>query len=375
MNYLIIGAGAAGASAAKSILKNSKENDQIKIFTDENYPFYYRPRLIECLSGEVAIEDIIINDQEWFAENGIELHLDEKIIDVNLEAKEIKSKKDTYKYDKLLLASGSHCFVPPFSGLDLENIFTLRTAADLKEINKAAAKAKKAVVVGGGLLGLEIAYNFAKAGLDTTVLEVAPYLLPMQLDKKGGDLLEKKLEKNQVKVITDAKTKGFAGDKKVEKVILEDQKIEADIVLISTGIRCNTSLADDIDIEQNKGVIVNNKMQTSVPDVFAAGDIAEFKGEVYGIWPPSLKQGQVAGKVMSGEKAEFEAHVSSHKLKVAGIDVISLGELNKDNEYEEEILADDDNYIKVIKNNGKKIGAIIVGQYSNRNKIMAEVKK
>lgn len=93
MNYLIIGAGAAGASAAKSILKNSKENDQIKIFTDENYPFYYRPRLIECLSGEVAIEDIIINDQEWFAENGIELHLDEKIIDVNLEAKEIKSKK------------------------------------------------------------------------------------------------------------------------------------------------------------------------------------------------------------------------------------------------------------------------------------------
>jgi len=375
MNYLIIGAGAAGVSAAKEILKKRKEDDQISIFTDEDYPFYYRPRLIECLSGEVEVEEIIINDQDWFEENNIDLHLDEKIIKVDAENKLVKSETAQYNYDKLLLANGSHCFVPPFSGVELENIFTLRTAVDLNTINQAAEKAKKAVVVGGGLLGLEIAYNFARAGLDTTVLEVAPYLLPMQLDKKGGDLLEKKLRENNVKTVTDASTKGFAGEKSVEKVILEDQEIEADLVLISTGVRSNTSLVENLDIDKNKGVKVNSRMQTSNPDIFAAGDVAEYEDRVYGIWPPSLAQGRIAGTVMSGGQAEFDGYVPSHKLKVAGINVVSLGDLNKEGEYEEEVLADDDCYVKVIKSNGEKIGALIVGQYPEQNQILADVKR
>ena len=375
MNYLIIGAGAAGVSAAKEILKNKKETDQISIFTDENYPFYYRPRLIECLSGEVEVEEIIINNEQWFKDNGIDLHLNEKITGVDSENKKIKSTEGSYSYDKLLLANGSHCFVPPFSGVDLENIFTLRTASDLKTINKAAEKAKKAVVVGGGLLGLEIAYNFAKAGLDTTVLEVAPYLLPMQLDKKGGDLLEKKLKENDVKVVTDASTKGFVGKQKVEKVILEEQDIEADLVLISTGVRSNTALVENLAIEKNRGVVVDEKMQTSNPDIFAAGDVAEYDNTVYGIWPPSLAQGRVAGRVMSGEEAVFEGYVPSHKLKVAGINVVSLGELNKEGKFEEEVLKDDDIYVKVIKNNGQKIGALIVGQYSEQNQLLADIKR
>ena len=375
MDYLIIGAGAAGVSAAKEILKNRKKDDKISIFTDENYPFYYRPRLIECLSGEVEVEEIIINDEQWFEDNNINLHLDEKITEIDLGNKVIKSNSDQYNYDKLLLANGSHCFVPPFSGVDLENIFTLRTAADLKVINKAAEKAKKAVVVGGGLLGLEIAYNFARAGLDTTVLEVAPYLLPMQLDKKGGDLLEQKLKENDVKVITDATTKGFDGQQSVEKVVLEDQEIEADLVLISTGVRSNTSLIENLDIEINNGVKVNSKMQTSNPDVYAAGDVAEYEGEIYGIWPPSLAQGRVAGTVMSGGEAEFDGYVRSHKLKVAGINVVSLGELNEEGDYEEEIIVDNDTYVKVIKDNGKKIGVLIVGQYSEQNQKLADVKR
>jgi len=375
MDYLIIGAGAAGVSAAKEILKNRKSEDQISIFTDEKYPFYYRPRLIECLSGEVEVEDIIINDQKWFEENNIELHLNEEIIEIDSQNKLLKSKKDQYTYDKLLLANGSHCFVPPFSGVDLDNIFTLRTAADLKEINQAAEKAKKAVVVGGGLLGLEIAYNFAKAGLDTTVLEVAPYLLPMQLDQRGGDLLEEKLKQNNVKVVTDAATKGFNGEKSVEKVILEDREIEADLVLISTGVRSNTSLVENLDIDKNKGILVDSKMQTSNPDIYAAGDVAEFKDKIYGIWPPSLAQGRVAGTVMSGGQAEFDGYVPSHKLKVAGINVVSLGELNKDGDYEEEVLADNESYVKVIKNKEEKIGALIVGQYSEQNQLLADIKR
>jgi nitrite reductase (NADH) large subunit len=374
MKYTIIGAGAAGVSAAKEILKNRKEDDQISIFTDEDYGFYYRPRLIECLSGEVEVDEIIIHDQNWFADNDIDLHLKEKIIDIDPKNKKISSEKGSYNYDKLLLANGSHPFVPPFSGVELNNIFTLRTAKDLKTINKRAEKAEKAVVVGGGLLGLEIAYNFAKAGLDTTVLEVAPYLLPMQLDKRGGDLLQEKLEANNVKVITDASTKGFEGKDKVEKVILEDQKIAADIVLVSTGIRSNISLVEDYPIISNRGIIVNEKMETSVKDVYAAGDIAEFKERVYGIWPPSLKQGQTAGANMSGQTKKFEGFVPSHKLKVAGINVVSIGELNKENQYEEEVLEDNQCYVKVIKDGSTKIGAVIVGDYTEQNSLLSEIK-
>lgn len=373
MDYLIIGAGAAGVSAVKEILKERKKEDEIKVFTDEAYPFYYRPRLIECLSGEVEIEDTIINDEQWFKDNNIELHLEEKIVEVDSEQKIIKSDKKSYSYDKLLLANGSYCFVPPFDGVELDNIFTLRTASDLKEINAASAKAKKAVVVGGGLLGLEIAYNFAKAGLDTTVLEVAPYLLPMQLDKKGGDLLESKLNEKGVKVVTDASTEGFVGKDQVEKVVLEDQEIEADLVLISTGVRCNTSLIENTAVEKNKGVIVNQQMQTSKPDIFAAGDISEFEGNVYGIWPPAIAQGKIAGRAMSGNEAKFTGYVPSHRLKVAGINVVSTGELNKENNYQEEILADNDNYVKLIKDNDKKIGALVVGQYSDQNKLLASI--
>lgn len=375
MNYLIIGACAAGVSAAKEILKNRKEDDKISIFTDENYSFYYRPRLIECLSGEVDVEDIIINNQQWFEDNNINLHLNERIIEVDAENKFIKSGTGKYKFDKLLLANGSHCFVPPFSGRELGNIFTLRTAKDVKVINKAAEKAKKVVVVGGGLLGLEIAYNFAKAGLDTTVLEIESHLLPMQLDEKGGDLLEQKLKANNVKVITNAKTEGFEGKQQVEKVILKDRKIETDLVLISTGIRSNTSLIENLDLETNIGVKVNSKMQTSNPDIYAAGDVAEYKGEICGIWPPALAQGKIAGTIMSGGEDEYNMYVPSHKLKVAGINVVSLGELNKEGEYEEEIIEDNDTYVKLIKDNEEKIGVIIVGQYSDQNQILADIKR
>ena len=374
-NYLIIGAGAAGVSAAKEILKNKNEEDKISIFTDENYPFYYRPRLIECLSPEIDPEDIIINDEEWFENNNIDLHLSEKITQIDSKNKIIKSQKSEYNYDKLLLANGSHCFVPPFSGLDLENIFTLRTIDDLKEINSAAEKANSAVVVGGGLLGLEMAYNFSKAGLKTTVLEVAPYLLPMQLDKKGGDLLEQKLENNNIRVITDASTSGFSGQQKVEKVLLENKEIKADLVLISTGIRSNISLTEETKIAVNKGVKINSKMETSVEDIYAAGDVAEYEGRIYGIWPPSLAQGRTAGKVMSGKNTKFEGYVPSHKLKVAGINVVSLGELNEEKHYEEEILEDNENYVKVIKNKGEKIGALIVGNYNEQNKLIADIKR
>lgn len=377
MRYLIIGAGVAGTSAVKEMIKVRNENDEILIFTEEPFPFYYRPRLIECLSGEVDVEDIIINDEKWFKENDIELHLEEKIVNIDTAAKSVESDKSKeYYYDKLLLANGAHSFVPPISGCSLENVFTLRNGEDAKEIYSKVKKCSSAVVIGGGLLGLESAYNFAKAGLKTYVIERSPYLLSRQLDEKGGKLLQKKLENKNIEILTDASTKEFTGNGKVKSVKLEDgTKIDTELVLLSTGVRSNIDLVKNTDIKTDRGIIVDSKMISSVDSVFAAGDVSEYKGRVYGIWPPSMEEGKVAGKVMAGQEAEFNGFVPSHSLKIAGIDVVSIGELNEDNKYKEEVIVDNDIYVKVIKDDDdNKVGAIIVGDYAEKNSLIASIK-
>ena len=189
MDYLVIGSGVAGISAVKELIKKKNKKDKITVVSKEKYPFYYRPRLIEYLSGEVDIDDIIINDKNWFEKNNINLNLEEKVINIIPEKKKVISEKNRYKYDKLLLANGAHCFVPPIKGTDRENIFTLRNAEDAEKIYKSAIEKEKAIVIGGGLLGLESAYNLSQAGLDVTVMERGSYLLNRQLDKKGAKTL------------------------------------------------------------------------------------------------------------------------------------------------------------------------------------------
>ena len=377
MRYLVIGAGVAGTSAVKEMIKVRDKKDEIVVFTEEPFPFYYRPRLIECLSGEVDVEDIIINDKQWFEDNDIELHLEEKITSIDISAKSVESDKEkTYYYDKLLFANGAHSFVPPIKGCKLKNVFTLRNGEDAEEIYSKVKKCSTAVVIGGGLLGLESAYNFAKAGLKTYVLERSSYLLSRQLDEKGGKLLQKKLENKNIEILTEASTEEFIGSDKVETVKLEDgSKIDAELVLLSTGVRSNIDLVADTPIETNRGILVNSKMKTDVDSIFAAGDVAEYKGRVYGIWPPSMEEGKVAGKVMTGQKAEFNGFVPSHSLKIAGIDVVSIGELNEEGNYSEEIILDNDTYVKVIEDDDReKVGAIIVGEYEDKNSLIASIK-
>ncbi len=375
MKYLVIGAGVAGTSAVKELLKFIDADDKITVLTNEAYPFYYRPRLIECLSGEVEVEDIIVNDEEWFADHNIDLHLEEEVIELFPEKKLVKTKKSTYHYDKLLLAHGASCFVPPIPGHNLKNVLTLRTAYDAKNIYSKVETAKKAVVVGGGLLGLESAYNMAKTGLEVNVIEMGEHLLVRQLDEKGGQLLQRKLEEKGINFYTDAQTQEFSGDNEVQKVVLGDgTEIETDFVLLSTGVRSNLALVDGLAIETNRGIIVDNQLRTTVNDIYAAGDVAEHEGRVYGIWPPSMEQGKLAGQNMAGKEVEFTGFLTSHTLKVAGINVVSIGELNESEEFTEEILLNGTTYVKVIKDNDKIIGAIIVGDYEEQNQLIAELR-
>ncbi len=377
MRYLIIGAGVAGISAVREIIKNRNENDSITVITDESYPFYYRPRLIECLSGEVDIEDIIIHDQDWFEKNDINLNLEETVESVLSEEKKVITNRDEYKYDKLLIANGAHCFVPPIKGKDMKNVFALRDAADVKQICQAAEKLEKAVVVGGGLLGLESAYNLKKAGLDVTVVEIMPRLLPMQLDDDAAELLMSLLENKGLEFFIDTQVDSFLGDEKVTGVKLKSEKvIDADLILVSAGIRPNISLVQGNEgIKLNKGIVVNEYMETGLEGVYAAGDIAEYQGRVYGIWAPSQQQGKIAGLNMTGEKTEFDPPVPSHKLKVVGINVVSAGELDFDLQYKYEQEANTDKYRKVVYDeNNNPIGTIVVGDFDDTNKIVSAIK-
>jgi len=377
MKYLIIGAGAAGVSAAKEIIRRREEDDEITVITDEKYPFYYRPRLIEYLSGEVDDEEIIINGKEWFEKNDINLKLNEKVTEVKFDGKKVITDKENYGYDKLLLANGAHPFIPPIKGIEKKNVFALRNLSDAKKICKKAESANDAVVIGGGLLGVEAASNLKKNGLEVTVIERANWCLNRQLDENGGELLVDILKREKgLKFKLDASTEEFLGDDKVQGVLLGDgTKIKADLVLLSTGVRSNIGLFENTDLKINNAVVVDKYMKTNIDDVYAAGDIAEHDGRFYGIWLPSMKMGQTAGKNMAGEKFEFPGVVSSHTLKVAGINVVSAGNLDFDNELEHEVEIKEQACKRVIRDKeGNAVGLIIVGQFDDQDKLLAEVK-
>jgi len=377
MKYLIIGAGAAGVSAAKEIIRRREEDDEITVITDEKYPFYYRPRLIEYLSGEVNDEEIIINGKDWFEKNDINLKLNEKVTEVKFVEKKVITDKENYGYDKLLLANGAHPFIPPIKGIEKKNVFALRNLSDAKKICKKAENANDAVVIGGGLLGVEAASNLKKNGLEVTVIERANWCLNRQLDENGGELLVDILKREKgLKFKLDASTEEFLGDDKVQGVLLGDgTKIKADLVLLSTGVRSNIGLFENTDLKINNAVVVDKYMKTNIDDVYAAGDIAEHDGRFYGIWLPSMKMGQTAGKNMAGEKFEFPGVVSSHTLKVAGINVVSAGNLDFDNELEHEVEIKEQACKRVIRDkDGNAVGLIIVGQFDDQDKLLAEVK-
>ncbi|MFP4661882.1 MAG: NAD(P)/FAD-dependent oxidoreductase [Halanaerobiales bacterium] len=378
MDYLIIGAGVAGISAVRELIKERKDNDSITVITDESYPFYYRPRLIECLSGEIDVEDIVIHDAKWFENNEIDLKMNEIVKKIVVEDRLVKTENNKYNYDKLLIANGAHCFVPPIPGREMRNVFALRDAADVERIRQSADKAEKAVVVGGGLLGLESAYNLMKSGLDLTVVEIMPRLLPMQLDIKGAEVLKNLLEDKGLKFRINTQVESFLGNERVDAVKLNNgEVINADLVLISAGIRPNIDLVEGIDdIEVNRGIVVDEYMGTGIEDIYAAGDIAEYQGRVYGIWAPSQKEGQIAGLNMTGNDMVFNPPVSTHKLKVAGINVVSAGELDFDlkEDYEEE--SDSDRYRRVVYDKQKNpVGIIVVGDFEDTNKILSAIKK
>lgn len=360
---VIVGGGVAGVSAAETIRKASPDSEITLICTESELP-YYRLNLTRYLAGEISRDSLPLHPREWFSEQRIDLITGVSVEKILLDKKTVILGDDRrIPYEKLILTTGSHPYVPIMQGVSLDGVFTLRTSDDADRMLEMIRKGCKVVGIGGGILGLETAGALATCGADISVLESHDWLMPRQLNPKGGAVLERHIRKIGVNVIRNAKTKEIVGDKKVTGVALQDGRvIPADMVVIATGVRPNTSIARKTGIEVNNGVIVDNHMRTSQPDIFAAGDVAEHNGQVYGSWAASQFQGSIAALNAAGIPTKFGGLPRSSTVKALGLDLTSIGKfMPEDGSY---IVVEEEKesaYLEFVFRDGRMQGAILIG--------------
>lgn len=403
--FVIIGNGASGYYAADAIRKrNSKA--KIKIVSKEKALAYYRPQLSDLLTEDIKDSEFYISPEKWYKENNIEQLLGVWIASIETKKNTVVlSDGSEIYYDKLILATGSHNFIPPTKVscesmkdsigdlvLTAENyskvagVFTLRDLEDALKIKEFAKHSKKAVIVGGGLLGLEAAWELKNSGLDVTVVEFSTRLLPRQLDNEGAELFKNIADKSGVKLILGAAASEIVTNSctianetmpKVTHVKLNNGEfLDADLVLFSVGIRANKALAEKAGISCDKGIIVNQSMETNIQNIYAAGDVSELHGIVYGNWPAAIEMGKVAGANACGDKVTFKGFVSSVIFNALNTNIFSAGTINFDDTTLDQLSLKDvrgGNYKKLFFKEGKLVGGILIGDTSKSAKIVTGI--
>ena len=366
LRVVIVGAGIAGVSAAEAAHSAAPESD-ITLISEEKTPPYFRMNLTRYLAGELDRTRLDLHKKEWYLQNHINLMLDRTVSAVDPAGHTVTtSGGEMIPYDKLILTAGASPFVPPFAGKDKQGVQTVRTLDDADYILDACRDHAEVVCIGGGLLGLETAGAIAHRGANVTVVEALDWLLPRQLDRTGALILKENIESMGIKVIVPGKTKEIVGEDKVSGVLLEDGTLlPATLVVVSAGVAPNLTLAKAAGLAVNRGILVSDHMETSDPDIFAAGDIAEHHSRVYGLWTPAKSMGTVAGKAAVGKKATFPGDPPSAKLKVLGIDMFSIGQFAPSEPSDLLVAqANDGNYAAFLFRSGLMIGAILLGDAS-----------
>jgi len=375
--YLIIGNGVAGNAAAESIRRIDPQGD-ILLLAKEKYFFYYKPALPEYISGQKQVKDFTLHNESWYEKNRIDLHLETEVMEVDAGQKKVITQKgEKYQYDKLLLACGGNSFVPPFPGSQSPGVSTLRTIEDAEWIRQRAGVARKAVVIGGGLLGLEAGSGLRRLGLEVSVVEFFPRLLPRQTDITGSAILQRQMEEMGFRFYLGAKTQEIISAQEGLWVGLEGGKrLYAEMVLISAGVRPEVSLNKFLNLPVDKGVKVDDWMQTGLEGIYAAGDLVEHKGRYYGIWPAAMEQGRIAGANMAGQEVKYKGTVPSNTLKVAGIGLLAAGEIDPDEKKEAFVLKDEakGTYRKIVFENDVIIGVILMGDLRGSDEIQKAIK-
>lgn len=374
--YVIVGCGAAGNAAAETIRKIEPEAE-IRMFTKERHPYYYRPALPEYLAGEKTVKGFTLHDSSWYEKNRIELYLGTELRAVDARNRLVTTGDGrTFPYDRLLLATGGNASRPRVKGADAAGVFTLRTLEDADAILKRAETAKTAALIGGGLLGLEAANGLRKRGLKVTVVERNPRMLPRQMDPEGARLLQQKLQEMEFAFLLSERTREINSSEGKLAVLFESGNVlETDIVLFSAGVEPELTLARQIGLLIEHGVKVDDQLQTTVEGIFAAGDAAEHRSRSYGIWPAAMAQGRVAGANMAGRQTLYGGTLQANRLKVAGIDLISMGDIDLEGD-DECIVKENDTqcvYRKLVIEDNAIAGAILLGDLHGEKEIQAAI--
>ena len=367
--FLVLGNGAAGINAAKAIRERNKTCNIVMI-SNESVLSYNRPMLTKSMIAKFDANQIAIHDEAWYKENNITNILDKNVIDINTEEKVVTLEGDMkLKYDKCIYALGSESFIPPINGHEKEGVIAIRRISDTDKINKLLPQVKNAVVIGGGVLGLEAAWELCKAKCNVTVLELAPSLMSRQLDEKSGEFLGNIIKQAGIKLKLNVKIDSIEGDASVTGVKLGDgEVIPADLVVMSCGVRANTSVASSCGIEVNKAVVVNEKMETNKEDIYACGDCAEFENINYAIWPQAVEMGKVAGANAAGDSLTYETVSAGLNFNGMNTSLFAIGDngKNPNKKYKTVEFVDDQKqtYEKYYFVNNRLSGVILIGDTS-----------
>jgi len=365
MKVVIVGNGVAGTLSAKAIRDNDAEASII-LLSAERHPYYPRPNLIEYIAGVLSRPRLFAFPADWPDERRIDLRLSTPAKAVHPAAKEVElAGGERLSYDKLLLADGASAFVPPIRGVEKRGVFTLRTLDDAEAILDFARSHPRAAVVGGGLLGLEIARALQMRGAEVEVIEFLPYLLPRQLDAAGSAVLKAQIEARGIVVRVGLATEEIFGEAEVRGLRFKDgSETPTDMVLIAAGVKPNLALAREAGLAVDRGVLVNDRMETGVSDIYAAGDGTQHGGRLYGIIPASFEQARIAAAAIQGRDGLYKGTVPSNSLKVSGLALTSVGVVNPEGSGFEELRASNPEagvYKKIVLQDGALVGAVWMG--------------
>jgi nitrite reductase (NADH) large subunit len=368
MKLVMVGNGMAGVRTLEELLKIAPDLYDITVFGAEPHPNYNRILLSPVLAGEMTVQEIVLNDLAWYENNRIRLHLNKKVVRLDRVSRRVSASDGTEEiYDRVLLATGSIPFIPPMPGKDLPGVISYRDIKDTDEMIEAASRHKHAVVIGGGLLGLEAANGLKLRGMEVTVVHLMPWLMERQLDQVASGMLQKSLEAKGLQFKMEKQTaeliKGESG--RVCAVQFKDgERIPADLVVMAVGIRPNTELAEAAGIQCNRGILVNDTMQTFDPRVYAVGECVSHRGIAYGLVAPLFEQAKVcANHLAQVGFGRYAGSVTSTKLKVTGVDLFSAGNFMGGEGTEEIVLHDASGnvYKKLVLKDDKIVGSVMYG--------------
>jgi nitrite reductase (NADH) large subunit len=362
---VIIGNGMAAARLVDELAKSALGRYAIAVIGDEPRLAYNRVLLSSVLAGEAASEEIELKSAAWWRDRGVTLKYGCLATEIDVGRREIKIANDeSVSFSKLVLATGSSPLRLNVPGVDLAGVHTFRDSRDVDRLLSLAAKKRRVVVIGGGLLGLEAAYGLAKAGAPVTLIHLMDRLMERQLDGPAAALLKSLVERKGIEILLNANTARLHGDSRVEGIeLIDGRMIEADAVIFAAGIRPNVALARDAGVPVNRGIVVDDHLQTGAPDIFAIGECAEHRGVCYGLVEPAYEQARVLAQHLAGCAACYAGSVVATNLKVSGVNVFSAGDFLAIDGSETIVLNDvrRGTYKKLVIDDDRLTGAVLVG--------------